>query len=309
MTYTDREIRHMAISFLNAETERDRQQVIGASTLSNPCDYCLASGFLGIERDIPGSNQAWGGRIIGTAIHSHIEQNAAQQRPDATLEAKVTIGEIPGYGVIPGHFDYAELDEEHLVDWKNTTLEKTIYMRDYLGQTNYGRDNKFVAVYSRNEKGLYRKAKAIVSENVYNEKLHEAAFKVEGYRAQLHLYGRALRAAGRRIQKMSNVFVARDSTMWFDNPAAEGYDDPTKMHGVWVLSFDFDPQYAEDVWERGLRIWRRIEGGEGLDDFDRHAYCTPCTVDSRNGQTADPIPPAPKLAAVVTEATLVGEAA
>lgn len=309
MTYTDEEIRHLAISFLNAETERDRQQVIGASTLSNPCDFCLASGFLGIERETPGSNQAWGGRIIGTAIHSHIEQNARVQRPQATLEAGVSIGHIPGYGTIPGHFDYAELDENHLVDWKNTTLEKTIYMRDYLGQTNYGRDNKWVAVYSRNEKGLYRKVKAIVSENVYNEKLHEAAFKVEGYRAQLHLYARALRAYGRLIHRMSNVFVARDSTMWYDNPAAEGYDDPTKMHGVWVLSFDFDPRYAEQVWERGLRIWQRLEGGETVDAFERHQYCVPCSVDRRNGEVAETIPPMRTIGAVVTEATLVGEAA
>lgn len=311
MTWTDEELRYIAIDTLTGESERDRQRIVGASNISNPCDFCLASEFSGISRETPANKRAWGGRVRGTMTHEYVAPRIQRRFPEgAHVEKKIPIGEIPGYAVINSTPDFAYSKEDHLVDWKGITDEKTVYLRDFLGQTNYGRDNKFVKVYTETKPDVFRKAKDIVSEAVYALHMREAEYKIFGYCGQLHLYGRGLRKRGTMIRRMSNVFISSDNSMWFDNPDAEGYDDPTRMHGVWVLSFDYDEDYAEMVWQRGLDIWNALSGGAPLQAFERHELCYSCSMDTRSIEEPDPtwvMPAATRIP--VIEATLVGEAA
>jgi hypothetical protein len=103
---------------------------------------------------------------------------------------------------------------------------------------------------------------------------------------------------------MSNVFISRDTTMWFDNPAATDYENPKRVHGVNVLSFEYDESYMQATWERGLFIWDALEGGATVDDFAHHEHCFPCGLDvsdaAREELAALPLP---------AEVTLIGEAA
>lgn len=324
------EVRHLAISLLTAPTARDAQTRIGASNLSNGCEFCLASNLMGDNRETPVTDRAWGGRVLGTAIHAvqedrinrglaelrattHTKAGVPRKRPlapgrlsplgqiaalypDAVAEKHMILGEIPGYGEVGTTADVILTEHGHGFDWKGDTDEKAVYLRDFLGQTNYGRDSKYVAVYELAEvasganKGqmVYRKSKDGVSRAVWDKEMLKAEYKLTGYYTQCQLYMRAARAIyGPHITRWSLVFISRDNTMWFDNPAQDGYDDPAKMHGVWTLDFDFDEAHAEAAWQRGLDIWADLQGGRPLNTFEHHPLCFPCSLDARDAAKAE----------------------
>ena len=284
MSLSDEDVRHMVIEILTEETDRDRQVLIGASDISNGCDYCLASAMLGISRETDIASRPWGGRVNGTAVHGEIQRrldrmlaegkhDIAKRYPDALVEFNMLLGYLESYGNVRTTSDLVLPCERHAFDWKGTDKAKLAVLIDFLaiqsGETApYGRTHQV------------HKAKTL-SEKVYAEKMLDMEFKVTGYYDQLQLYGLGLERNGIPVDRLSIVFIARDDTMFFDNPAMDRYDDPKALHGTHVLSFNYNREYALAVWERAVTIWERIQAGETPSDFNRHAQCFPCGIDGQ----------------------------
>ncbi len=119
-------LKNLAISLLNTSTERDAQKKVGASQISNPCTKHLAMALAGVPEQ---PSKYWLGGKIGTAVHSAlelgIEKSDAEELKGALVEQKITLGEIPGYGVVSSKPDLVLPAINHLVDWKTSTRAKT----------------------------------------------------------------------------------------------------------------------------------------------------------------------------------------
>lgn len=299
--YTDEEIRHLAISLLKAPTSRDKQVRIGASNLSNGCDRCLAFNFLGDDRSTPITDRAWMGRVLGTAFHSILEQRVnelvdnddlneagtAEMRrqmaaliglnPDAKPEVHTYFADIAGYGPVGGTIDLL-LSALQLVDWKGSTRKKICILIDYM-QIQQGLEPTFGR----------RRTWVKLSDKEYATEMEKMAYKVTGYYGQQNLY---MHGSGRK--RASLVFIARDGTGWFDNPAGQRYDDPTAVHDIHVMSFDYDQAYAEWLIDRGQRIFSHLEAGGKPTDFESHALCFACEQDGK-GEISPAVAPVPDI--------------
>lgn len=96
--------------FLSQESDRDKQRLVGPSSLGG-CAYCLGLDMLGLKEQEFG----WYPRL-GTAFHYWAEHH--QTIPGAITEQKVTVGEIPGYGIIKGTLDLYLPHRYTIVDYK-----------------------------------------------------------------------------------------------------------------------------------------------------------------------------------------------
>lgn len=132
MPLTDDEVRRLVIDLLKTPSERDQQRKVGASNISNPCDYCLANALRGGPS---APNRWWLGARIGTAIHGALEEEEEKHidRPmsyhflpleGAKIEEKITLGTIEGYGVIGSKPDLVLTEHNHLIDHKTSTRDK-----------------------------------------------------------------------------------------------------------------------------------------------------------------------------------------
>lgn len=95
---------------LSAESERDKQRLVGPSSLGG-CAYCLGKDMLGEKEQSFG----WYPRL-GTAFHYWAEHHCTI--PGAVTEQKVTVGEIEGYGIIRGTLDLYLPHRKTIVDYK-----------------------------------------------------------------------------------------------------------------------------------------------------------------------------------------------
>lgn len=259
---TDAEIRHFTISLLTQQTDRDRQTRIGASTLSGGCDYCLACAFLGISRETALGRKVWMGATWGTAQHAILEQRIKlAQTPGAEVEKHVYFADIPGYGPVGGSIDLLLPDQ--IVDWKGSTRKKSCLLLDFMaisaGQpAQYGRTHKDIKL----------------SDREYATEMEKQRYKVHSYVGQQSLY---MRGSGRR--RASLVFLNRDGVGYFDVPTDARYEDPTAVHDVNVISFNYDADYAEALINRGSVIWSKLQDGATPGDFARHQLCFACSQD------------------------------
>lgn len=284
MTLEDQEVRRLAIDLLTAPTARDKQHRIGPSNLANGCDFCLASNLIGDMRDTPVLDRAWGGRVFGTALGILLDQRAATNERFLS-EFYMHIGKLGTYGDIGGTSDLVIPDERHALDWKTAWMAKIALIVDFLA-----RQRGDAPVYGRTHD--VHKAKPL-SERAYEAEMVKIEYKMTGYYGQLQIYGLGLNRMGIPIERLSNVYAARDHTMWFDNPTQDGYLDPKRKHGIVVVSFDYDESYALALWNRGLHIWEALEGGATPDDFERNAHCFPCSLDARDAEPVEHQPKTP----------------
>jgi hypothetical protein len=95
---------------LSQESDRDKQRLVGPSALGG-CPYCLGLDMLGEKEQSFG----WYPRL-GTAFHYWAEHHC--NIPGAITEQKVTVGEIPGYGIIKGTLDLYLPHRKTIVDYK-----------------------------------------------------------------------------------------------------------------------------------------------------------------------------------------------
>ncbi|MBB4667077.1 hypothetical protein BKA24_001786 [Microbacterium marinum] len=280
---SDSDIRYLAISMINAETERDRQTQIGASSFSNPCDNCLAAELAGHKRFNEFAERPYLGRALGTLLHNGLEgrQHIAQAlHPGAEMEQRVTCAVIPGYGEIPGHFD-ARLTNKSILDWKGSKRHLMAILEDILqerGQHRVGLEPRWTqAKDTKAYKGGF-KFKADEHTTVsfsyveFQKERQAMAHKHLWYYGQQNLYMRASGAA-----RASIVYIARDGTGFFDNPAFSGYDDPERKHDILVVSFNYDEAYTDALIQRGTDIVAALAGGAEISSFASHEACKFCS--------------------------------
>lgn len=89
----------------------------------------------------------------------------------------------------------------------------------------------------------------------------EARFKTGGYLNQLMSYGRGVVLTGREVEWVSLVFVCRDGT---------GDGD------VWAHTVRYDPERAEAIWDRLVRLWAWLQEGHTPDELSSHPHCYAC---------------------------------
>jgi hypothetical protein len=173
-------LKNLAISLLNTKTERDGQKKVGASQISNPCTKHLALALAGVEQE---PSKYWLGGKIGTAVHSAlelaIEHSDAEELKGAVVEEKITLGEIPGYGIVSSKPDLILPAINHLVDWKTSTRAKTKKIQAWVD-------------------GVKQDA--------------STTYTMQKYIGQTQLYAWGATALGYQIDNISLVFVNRDGT-------------------------------------------------------------------------------------------------
>lgn len=103
-------LKNELIEMLSAESDRDKQRLVGPSSLAG-CAYCLGLDMLGLKEQSFG----WYPRL-GTAFHYWAEHH--NTIPGAITEQKVTVGEIEGYGIIKGTMDLFLPHRKQIVDYK-----------------------------------------------------------------------------------------------------------------------------------------------------------------------------------------------
>jgi YD repeat-containing protein len=129
------QVKRLILDLLKNPSERDRQRKVGASNISQPCDYCLGMALSNGAFSENASNKWWLPARIGTAIHGALEDEEYKNidRPTsyhfealegALIEQRITLGTIDGYGVIGSKPDLVLTSHNHLVDHKTTTKEK-----------------------------------------------------------------------------------------------------------------------------------------------------------------------------------------
>jgi len=207
----DKRIKDIAVALLRQQSDRDKQKLIGASDFSDPCSYHLAKKLLGQDSDI---QKYWLGAKIGTGVHTVLEdaiENAdfteLPELEGALVEKKITLGELPGYGVIKSKPDLAMVKGSHLVDWKTTLRPKS------------------------------RKMQRVLFEDA---NLSDMQYTLEKYYAQTQIYAWGLNLEGISIDGISIVFVNRDGTteddVWswtFDYDAAYAQKCWDRLVTIW----------------------------------------------------------------------------
>lgn len=290
MGMSAQDVRYLAVSLLTLPTARDGQKRVGASNLSNGCQFCLASNLIGDTRESPLLEKLFLGHTTGTALHGLIAERGtaamaqiaatsgydhvrsvqmeaiASHFDDARIEEHIPLGTLGTYGEVGSTPDLILPSRAHLIDWKSSTRHKSAIMRDALGQTNFGRTHKDVKL----------------SEAKYAEEIAAANFKLAGYVGQKSLYAWGANKLGIPVESSSLVFINRDGTGFYDLPSAAGYDDESKMRDVWVLNLPYNEEYAEAIWSRASQIWTAIEGGAIPSDFPRHEHCFPCSNEPKD---------------------------
>lgn len=178
---------------LRSPTQRDKQVRVGASNLSNGCARCLAEDLLNTSSDE--SSPYWLGAVVGTAIHALVEDRGHNEdvlrsldvEPGQWLpEFRVTLGTIPGYGVVKSTTDGFHISSGTVVDLKTSTREKLTFIK-----------------------------RAILDPPSDYEvtKVAEARFKVANYFRQTQLYGLGVENAGYEPHACALVFICRDGKM------------------------------------------------------------------------------------------------
>lgn len=173
-------LKSLATSLLRTETDRDKQYKVGASQISNPCTKHLAMDLAGIKQP---PSKYWLGAVIGTAVHNALEaaiaKSDAPELEGAVVEQKITLGEIPGYGVISSKPDLVLPKLNHLVDWKTSTRAKTKKIQAWVDGTKQDASTTYT---------------------------------MQKYIGQTQLYAWGVTQSGLQIDNISLVFINRDGT-------------------------------------------------------------------------------------------------
>lgn len=209
------------MNLIEAQDARDKQRRVGPSNLSNPCSRCLANDLLGVQQ--PRSPFIMGAKI-GTAIHLWLETLVKEREPTWESEQKVHLGRLGSYGPVSGLLDLYVPEERTIVDFKTTTRAKI--------------------------PGLM---------NEFQEE--SPSGKVQAYIAQTHLYALGAENAGKKVDRITIVFIPRDSVTTED---------------IRMRSVDYDRDYALHVWDRARRIWEWLEEGGDPADLESDPECFIC---------------------------------
>lgn len=231
----------LGIELLWGDTERDLQVNVGASQFGSPCDYCCATDLIVSRPGVykhpinlkPESDTYKLGSTVGTAIHALLEERTQEKHPTWLSEYKVTIGEIPGYGVIKSTLDLYVPEHRWLIDWKTTSKSK---LQNYKVITSFEPEklNRLPSVYATDYATLRK------------------------YYGQTQVYAWALVNEGKPVDTVSMCFIQRDGL--------------TKDQ-VWSYDCDYDGEYAEQVWNRINAIWQFLVDGGNVEQLEKGTGC------------------------------------
>ena len=320
---TDDELRYAFVQILRMETARTKQTRIGASDLCDRCDRCLAMKMRGIKRTSPQAERPWFGREWGTAVHGLMESRineitawerdetltpqereqmrllvqAAYGLPEGTRsERRVKICDIPGYGEVFGTID---VDMPHqIVDFKGSTRMKSALLHDYLEGVRGGTDMRWekqrdTKAYQGGYKlKLDSKTTASLSYKAFQDEMAKMVYKMDGYFGQQSLYMHARRLEGQPVAKGSIAWLNRDGNGWADDPASEAWV-AARHHDVWILSFDYNHDYALALIDRGAAVYAKLEAGAEFAEFEQSEWCYACSFEKEQLEIPDIDVPAP----------------
>lgn len=182
------QVRDLALSLLTMESNRDKQKKVGASQISDPCTYHLATSLVNSSEQ---RSKYWLGAKIGTAVHMLLEDaienadtNLIPEVAGAIVEQKIVLGELPDYGVISSKPDLVLPGQKHLIDWKTSSRKKSAKLQKYVD--------------------------GITPNDA------ESEYTMMKYTAQTQLYAWGMNRSGVEVESVSLVFVNRDGTMESD---------------------------------------------------------------------------------------------
>ncbi len=180
MSLTDSKVKEMTVGLFLQKSDRDKQNKVGASNISDPCTRHLAHALVTNDESV---QKYWMGAKLGTAVHGFLEAAIASSSDvlfaDAIVEQKITLGDVAGYGTISSKPDLVLPSSRLLIDWKTTTRSKIKKIKDYLD-------------------GVKHSA--------------EVEYTVTKYFGQAQLYAWGLNQAGIPIDRVTIVFINRDGT-------------------------------------------------------------------------------------------------
>lgn len=209
MPLSDEQVRRLIIDLLRNPGERDKQTLIGASEIGNPCDYCIGNRLIKTPKQ---TSRYWLGAKLGTAMHRELEheefkhiENPQNYRfqvlKGARIEQSIELGSIEGYGTLRSKPDLVLVSDRHVIDHKSSTRNK---VRGY-------------------------KLDGVPAQYVY----------------QQQLYAWALNKSGIVVERISLAFVNRDGTgdedVWiysFDYDESVALKAWDRLNGIW--------QYIQD---------------------------------------------------------------
>lgn len=232
MALDDPELKRLMLDLLTTPSKRTKQKTIGASGIGNPCPYCLAQSLLGGQGQLSVAKKSpyWLGAKIGDAIHKLLETEGLKHKQQA---------QHPYFQALVG-----------------ASFEETIYIGTIPG---YGDIYSTPDLYIDSENHLvdYKTSK--------RSKVQEylvAGVPVQ-YLYQVQLYAMALEAMGKRVDKISFVFINRDGV---------GDND------VNVISLNYDPTLAKEAWDRVELAWQWLVAGNDPDTLPSDPNCFVCGV-------------------------------
>lgn len=235
----DSQVHDLTVRLFKMETERDKQRKVGASQISDPCNYHLAKALVGAES---APTKYWLGGKIGTATHSFIEDAIDKadladfpELEGCVVEKKIHLGELPEYGTINSKPDLMLVKHAHLIDWKTSSRDKMKKMRKVLDALENGEPVKDSGSYSTLMK----------------------------YIAQVQLYARGMEDGGTAVDGCSLVFINRDGTTEAD---------------IWTHTFEYSREFADAVWARLENLWAQIQSGLDIESIEKDADCFKCAM-------------------------------
>lgn len=289
----DEELRDLTISLLRAPSARDLQMRVGASDLSNSCDRCLGHRLLGNTIINPRSGAAWLKADIGTSMHGRLDRQVQNlindpffpQLRTAAAEQHLIFGHIKGYGDVGGSIDLHFGERGQGIDYKGSDRLQSALLMDALlesGDSRFGDEPRF----KRGARGGWNfqvqsrgKQTAHFSDAEYAAEKKAMLHKYAKYRAQQNLYALGLELQGVNVRKWSIVWINRDGTGFYDNPSNKDYTDPRKQRDIWVLSFNYDRNFALALIQRAQDIWDRLQAGGSPADEVQDPGCFSCSYE------------------------------
>lgn len=98
-------------------------------------------------------------------------------------------------------------------------------------------------------------------------KVTDARFTLTKYLGQIMSYARGLWLAGIEVDVLTLTFICRDGL---------------KDEDIWSVDFDYDPEYADKVWNRLVSIWEYVRDGKDIDEIPSDFRCYSCSVSGRS---------------------------
>lgn len=178
--FDDMKVSELTAGLFKLQTDRDKQHKVGASQISDPCTKHLAHALMGTAQ---GEQKYWMGGKIGTAVHSFLEDAISKTTDDAfkdaIVEQKITLGELPDYGIVSSKPDLVLPHSRQLLDWKTSTRAKVKKLQNLVAGLKDDEDSKYT---------------------------------LQKYVGQAQLYAWGVNNSGTPIDRITLVFINRDGT-------------------------------------------------------------------------------------------------